>query len=50
MTEQSQWVQITQADPEHSARYAERFRALAAQGADLAGEARLVDAFLPRGA
>ncbi|MGY1748549.1 class I SAM-dependent methyltransferase [Modestobacter sp. SYSU DS0511] len=50
MTEQSQWVQITQADPEHSARYAERFRVMAAQGADLAGEARLVDAFLPRGA
>ncbi|MQA33474.1 class I SAM-dependent methyltransferase [Modestobacter roseus] len=50
MTEQSQWVAITQADPEHSARYAERFRAMAAAGADLAGEARLVDALLPRAA
>ncbi|MGY1856178.1 class I SAM-dependent methyltransferase [Modestobacter sp. SYSU DS0290] len=50
MTEQSQWVAITQADPEHSTRYAERFRTMAAQGVDLAGEARLVDALLPRGA
>jgi len=50
MAEQSAWTQITQADPGHSAAYVARFRALAAQGADLAGEARLVDALLPRGA
>ncbi len=49
MVEPSAWTQITQSDPGHSAAYVERFRALAAQGADLAGEARLVDAMLPRG-
>ncbi|HEU0042180.1 MAG TPA: class I SAM-dependent methyltransferase, partial [Jiangellaceae bacterium] len=32
----------------HSQWYVERFRTLAAEGADLAGEARLVDAMLPR--
>ncbi|QXG74304.1 class I SAM-dependent methyltransferase [Modestobacter sp. L9-4] len=50
MVEPSAWTQITQSDPEHSHRYVERFRAMAARGADLAGEARLVDALLPRGA
>jgi SAM-dependent methyltransferase len=34
----------------HSQWYVERFRTLAAEGADLAGEARLLDAMLPRGA
>src|SRR5690554_1717148 len=34
----------------HSQWYIERFRAMAADGADLAGEARLVDAMLPRSA
>jgi 2-polyprenyl-3-methyl-5-hydroxy-6-metoxy-1,4-benzoquinol methylase len=33
----------------HSAWYVARFRQLAAEGADLAGEARFVDALLPRG-
>ncbi|OYO25377.1 SAM-dependent methyltransferase [Enemella dayhoffiae] len=37
-------------DPEHSDRYAQRFRSLEAQGEDIYGEARLVDAMLPRGA
>lgn len=36
------------ADPDHSHRYAQRFRILAAQGHDIDGEARLVDAMLPR--
>ena len=49
MTEQSAWTRITQQDPGHSAAYVQRFRDLAAQGFDLAGEARLVDAMLPRG-
>lgn len=40
---------MTQEDPEHSRAYVQRFRDLAAQGMDLAGEARLVDAMLPRG-
>lgn len=34
----------------HSQWYIERFRTMAAEGTDLAGEARLVDAMLPRGA
>ena len=34
----------------HADWYVERFRTLAAEGADLVGEARLVDAMLPRGA
>jgi SAM-dependent methyltransferase len=48
MTEPSAWVRITQQDPGHSAAYIQRFRDLAAQGMDLVGEARLVDAMLPR--
>jgi SAM-dependent methyltransferase len=50
MTEPSTWTRITQENPEHSAAYIQRFRDLAAQGMDLVGEARLVDAMLPRGA
>ncbi|WP_369135783.1 class I SAM-dependent methyltransferase [Modestobacter sp. I12A-02662] len=50
MAEPSAWTQITQQDPGHSAAYVERFRTMAADGADLAGEARLVDALLPRSA
>jgi SAM-dependent methyltransferase len=49
MTEPSVWVRMTQADPGHSAAYVQRFRTLAEQGMDLVGEARLVDAMLPRG-
>lgn len=41
---------ITDHDASHSAWYIERFRRMAADGADLAGEARLLDAMLPRGA
>lgn len=46
--EPSTWTRITREDPGHSAAYVERFRAMAARGVDLGGEARLVDAFLPR--
>ncbi len=49
MTEPSIWAQQAAADPEHSANYVRRFRGLAADGFDLDGEARLVDAMLPRG-
>jgi SAM-dependent methyltransferase len=45
-----QWQQIIARDPQHSTRYIERFRMLAAQGHDLHGEARLVDALVGRGA
>src|SRR5918997_6610303 len=48
MTEPSAWTRMTQEDPGNSAAYVQRFRDLAAQGMDLVGEARLVDAMLPR--
>jgi SAM-dependent methyltransferase len=48
MTETSTWTRITQRDPHHSTAYAQRFRDMAAAGADLAGEARLVDVLVPR--
>ena len=50
MTDTSAWVRMTQEDPGHSAAYVQRFRDMAAAGRDLGGEARLVDALLPRGA
>jgi SAM-dependent methyltransferase len=50
MPEQSIWMEKVAADPGHSAWYVERFRSMARAGDDLAGEARLVDAMLPRGA
>ena len=49
MVEQSKWVEITTADPEHSNRYVERFREMAAAGQDIEGEARFIDALAPRG-
>jgi SAM-dependent methyltransferase len=42
----TRWV--TENSAEHSRLYVERFRRLASEGADLAGEARMVDAMLPR--
>ncbi|MQW76182.1 methyltransferase domain-containing protein [Nocardioides sp. dk4132] len=52
MTDQSsprpRW--FTDTKDGHSQWYVERFRALAAEGADLAGEARFVDAMVERGA
>jgi len=44
----TRWV--TDTAPGHSQWYIDRFRTLAADGADLAGEARLVDAMVVRGA
>jgi trans-aconitate methyltransferase len=46
----SRWVEITTRDPNHSSWYIDRFRGMAAAGADLAGEARFVDAQVARGA
>jgi SAM-dependent methyltransferase len=43
-------MQKVAANPEHSTWYVERFRSMAAAGNDLAGEARLVDAMVGRGA
>ena len=47
MAEPTRWV--TDTKPGHSEWYVERFRRMAAEGADLGGEARLVDAMLPPG-
>ena len=49
MDEQNGWLRLKAADPGHSRWYVERFRTMAEQGADLAGEARLIDAMAPRG-
>jgi SAM-dependent methyltransferase len=44
----NRWLQMIEGNPGHSAWYIERFRTMAAEGADLDGEARLVDAMAPR--
>ena len=49
MAEKSRWVLKTEEDPNHSQWYVDRMRAKAAAGEDLAGEARFVDAMVPRG-
>ncbi len=48
MGKPTRWV--TETSEGHSEWYIDRFRGMAAEGADLAGEARLVDAMVPRGA
>ncbi|MEU1689355.1 methyltransferase domain-containing protein [Micromonospora sp. NPDC005707] len=48
MGKPTRWV--TETKPGHSQWYIDRFRQLAAEGADLAGEARLLDALVPPGA
>jgi SAM-dependent methyltransferase len=48
MGKPTRWV--TDTSEGHSEWYIDRFRGMAADGADLAGEARLVDAMVPRGA
>ncbi len=45
----TRWEDRVAADPNHSHWYVDRFRRMAADGADLAGEARFVDAMVPRG-
>ncbi|MEV6812491.1 class I SAM-dependent methyltransferase [Micromonospora sp. NPDC051296] len=45
MSNPTRWV--TDTGPEHSQWYVDRFRRMAAEGVDLAGEARLVDALVP---
>lgn len=47
--EPSKWTRIIAADPGHSARYIQRFKVMEAEGHDLDGEARTVDAMVPRG-
>ena len=50
MVEENGWLRKIAEDPGHSQWYIQRFRDLAAKGADLGGEARLVDALAPRAA
>lgn len=45
----NRWEELTAADPAHSQWYVQRFRTLAAEGHDIFGEARLIDAMLGRG-
>lgn len=49
MTQENLWLRQIEGNPGHSQWYVDRFRTLAAQGADLDGEARMVDAMVPRG-
>lgn len=48
--EPSKWTQIITDNPAHSQWYIDRFRQMAANGNDLDGEARMIDAMVPRGA
>ncbi len=49
MRQPTRWELQVRANPDHSRWYVQRFRQMAEQGADLAGEARLVDAMIGRG-
>ena len=44
----SLWEEQLDENPGHSTWYIERFRTMAKEGADLVGEARLIDAMVPR--
>lgn len=46
----NRWLQKIAENPGHSAWYIDRFKKMAAEGADLDGEARMIDAMVPRGA
>ncbi|WP_433060656.1 class I SAM-dependent methyltransferase [Dactylosporangium sp. CS-033363] len=50
MAEENAWLRRKAEEPNHVGWYVQRFRDLAAEGADLAGEARMIDAMVPRGA
>lgn len=50
MNDKNGWLALTEENPGHSQWYIDRFRKLADEGTDLDGEARLVDAMVPRGA
>jgi 2-polyprenyl-3-methyl-5-hydroxy-6-metoxy-1,4-benzoquinol methylase len=44
----NRWIELTERNPEHSNWYIERFRTMAANGDDLDGEARFIDAMASR--
>ena len=48
MVEKSRWTKITEENPDHSAWYIQRFKDMAAEGHDLDGEARFIDAMAAR--
>ena len=48
--DENAWLRKIAENPDHSRWYVQRWRDIAASGADIAGEARLVDAVVPRGA
>ncbi|GAB7038382.1 MULTISPECIES: class I SAM-dependent methyltransferase [Catenuloplanes] len=50
MTEENLWLRQVAENPGHAQWYIQRFRDMAARGADLGGEARMIDAMVPRGA
>jgi SAM-dependent methyltransferase len=50
MAQENGWLRLKAENPDHSRWYIDRFRNLAGEGADLAGEARLIDAMVHRGA
>jgi SAM-dependent methyltransferase len=50
VTQDNLWLRQLAQNPGHSRDYVQRFRDLAANGADLAGEGRLIDAMVSRGA
>jgi SAM-dependent methyltransferase len=49
-SQENLWLHKIAENPGHSRWYIQRFRDLAARGEDLAGEARLIDAMVPRSA
>ncbi|WP_326956582.1 class I SAM-dependent methyltransferase [Brevibacterium sp. BRM-1] len=49
MTSANRWRMMIENDPEHSHRYAQRWKDMAAAGHDLGGEARFLDAMAQRG-
>ena len=50
MDETKSWMEIVAENPDHSRWYIERFRTMAADGRDLDGEARMIDAMVGRNA
>jgi 2-polyprenyl-3-methyl-5-hydroxy-6-metoxy-1,4-benzoquinol methylase len=49
MSTDNLWLQKIAENPAHSQWYIDRFREMAARGDDLGGEARMIDAMVPRG-
>ncbi|MFW2382732.1 MAG: class I SAM-dependent methyltransferase [Acidimicrobiales bacterium] len=48
MNTNNRWLQLIDENPDHSASYIQRFKDMEAEGRDLDGEARLIDAMVKR--